>query len=191
MGNATLPVARWRYPERMKKIVLDIETTGLYAESGDRIVEIACLELIDGRRTANTYYVRINPECPVSAGAATVHGMTWGSLQHEPVFAAIARSLYAFIAGSELIMHNAPFRLSFLKAEFSRLGMPPPAKICVLTDTLVLARTLHPDEVNNLDSLCSRYGLVEVESIAPDIVHNLERLAEVYLAMVDRHIPNR
>ena len=170
----------------MKQIVLDIETTGLYAESGDRIVEIACLELIDGRRTANTYYARINPECPVSAGAATVHGMTWGSLQHEPVFAAIAATLYAFIAGSELIMHNAPFHLRFLDAEFARLGMPPLAKLCVLTDSLLLARTMHPGEKCNLDALHSRYGLIDVERLAPEIVRNLERLADVYLAMVRR-----
>ena len=86
---------------------------------------------------------------------------------------------------------NPPFHLSFLEAEFSRLGMPPLTKICVLIDTLVLAKTLHPDKANNLYALFSRYGLVEVESIAPDIVHNLERLAKVYLAMVGGKIPNQ
>ena len=170
----------------MKQIVLDIKTTGLYAESGDRIVEIAGVELIDGRRTANTYYARINPECPVSAGATAVHGMTWDSLQHEPVFATIATPLYDFIAGAELIMHNAPFHLRFLDAEFARLGVPPLAKLCVLTDSLLLARTMHPGEKCNLDALHSRYGLIDVERLAPEIVRNLERLADVYLAMVRR-----
>ncbi len=190
MSNATGRVACRRYAGRMKKIFLDLETTGLYAESGDRIVEIACLELIDGRRTKNAYYARLNPECPVSASAAIVHGMTWASLQHEPVFAEIAPALYAFIAGSELIMHNAPFRVRFLDAEFTRLGMPPLAKICVLTDTLLMARTLYPGEMNNFDAQCSRYGLAEAESSATAIVQNLERLVYVYLAMTGRQIPN-
>ena len=175
----------------MKLIVLDIETTGLHAKSGDRIVEIAGMELIDGRRTANTYYARINPECPVSAGATAVHGMTWDSLQHEPVFATIATPLYDFIAGSELIMCNAPFHLSFLDAEFKQLGIPSLTKTCVLTDTLLLARTLHPGEMNNLDALCRRYGVDQIESSAPEIVGRVEQLAEVYLAMVGGKIPNR
>ena len=170
----------------MKQIVIDIETTGLNAEGGDRIVEIACIEINKNRRTTNSFHARINPERPVEAGAAQVHGMTWSLLQQEPVFATIAVELYDFIGGSELIMHNAPFRLGFLNAEFMLLGMPPLTKTCVLTDTLLLARALHPGEANHLDALCARYRVDKAELGTVELLRDVERLADVYLAMVRR-----
>ena len=179
--SATLAVAAARYAVQMRLLFLEMETTGLHPDRGDRIVEIACIEIINSRSSTNPFHARINPERPVEAGAAQVHGMTRSSLQQEPVFASIAVALYDFVADSNLYMYNAPFRLKFLNAEFMRLGMPPLTKTCVVESTLLLARALDSGEASHLDLLCERYRVDKAELGTAGLLRDVERLAEVYL----------
>ena len=172
----------------MRQVFLDIETTGPDIASGNRVIEIACVEAIDNVNTGRVFHRRINPERVVEAGAAQVHEMTWESLKHEVVFAEIAAAFVQFIAGAELVMHNAPFRISFLNAELARLHYPPLAKFCILTDTLLLARSLNPGKRSSLDALCERYNVGDLKFADSDALHNAKRLARVYAVMTGQKV---
>src|SRR3954469_24824331 len=108
----------------MRQIVLDTETTGLNPRSGDRIIEIGCVELVNRRLTGNNFHRYINPERDSEEGALAVHGLTTEFLSDKPKFAEIVEELREYIAGAEVIIHNAPFDLGFLNAEFKRLNLP-------------------------------------------------------------------
>lgn len=167
----------------MKQIVLDTETTGLDPKQGHRVIEIAAIELA-GRKVGQRHFHRyLNPEREIDAGAAEVHGLTLERLQDEPKFADIAPSLVEFIQGAELIIHNAPFDVGFLNMEFGLLGLPPVTEICTITDTLKLAKELHPGKKNNLDALCDRYMIDNSHRTLHGALLDTELLAEVYLAM--------
>lgn len=169
----------------MRQIILDTETTGLKVEDGHRIIEIACLEMVNRRLTGEYYHQYINPEREVEAGAMAVHGITNEFLQDKPGFASIAKDLLAFIQGSELIIHNAPFDVSFLNNEFllSRLNLKPVTEYCKIIDTLQLARQLHPGQRNSLDALCKRYGVDNSKRDLHGALIDTDLLAYVYLAM--------
>jgi len=165
----------------MRKIVLDTETTGLDPKQGHRIIELAAIEL-DGRKISLRRFHRyLNPEREIEAGAVAVHGLTYERLQNEPKFSDIASSFLEFIEGSELIIHNAPFDMGFLNHELSLLGLPPLQN--EVTDTLKVAREMHPGKKNSLDALCSRYEIDNAHRTLHGALLDTELLAEVYFAM--------
>jgi DNA polymerase-3 subunit epsilon len=175
------------YGENMRQVVLDTETTGLNYEAGHRVIEIACLELIDGKRTGVTYHEYINPRCAIDAGATEVHGITYEFLRNKPTFEDVAPGFLAFIDGAELIIHNAPFDIGFLNNEL-RLTMraeKPIDERCQVIDTLVLAKQKHPGLRNSLAALVERYDIVVPEDEFVGALLDAVILSEVYLNLID------
>jgi DNA polymerase-3 subunit epsilon len=168
----------------MRQIVLDTETTGLNARSGDRIIEIGCVELVNRRLTGNNLHFYINPERDSDPGALAVHGLTTEFLSDKPKFAEIADPLRDFLKDAELIIHNAPFDIGFLEAEFALLGLPPFSQHCgEVIDTLVRAKAMFPGKRNSLDALCDRFGISNAHRTLHGALLDSELLAEVFLAM--------
>lgn len=170
----------------MRQIVLDTETTGLEVTQGHRIIEIGCVELRNRRATGQHFHRYLNPERDVDAGARAVHGMSHHDLKDKPRFGEIAEEFLQFIAGAELIIHNAAFDVGFLDAELARLPATPApqiAALCQVLDTLSLARELHPGQRNNLDALCKRYGVDNSHRELHGALLDARILADVYLAM--------
>lgn len=168
----------------MRQIVLDTETTGLNPRSGDRIIEVGCVEIVNRRLTGNNFHTYINPERDSEEGALAVHGLTTEFLSDKPKFAEIADELRDYVRDAEVIIHNAPFDLGFLDAEFARLGFPRFAThVAAVTDTLVQAKEMHPGKRNSLDALCDRYGISNAHRALHGALLDAELLAEVYLAM--------
>lgn len=165
----------------MRKIVLDTETTGLDPRQGHRIIELAAIEL-DGRKVSLRRFHRyLNPEREIEAGAVAVHGLTYERLQNEAKFADIATSFLEFIADAQLIIHNAPFDIGFLNHELSLIGLPPLQN--EVTDTLRMAREMHPGKKNSLDALCGRYEIDNAHRSLHGALLDTELLADVYFAM--------
>src|SRR4249920_2270631 len=168
----------------MRQIVLDVETTGLEASAGHRIIEIGCVEVLNRRPTGQKFHRFLNPEREIDAGALAVHGIDLARLAQAPKFAEIAVELIAFIEGAELIIHNAPFDVGFLNAEFARLSESRTvAEICKVLDTLALARSLHPGQRNSLDALCKRYSVDNSRRDLHGALLDAGILVDVYLAM--------
>jgi len=168
----------------MRQIVLDTETTGLYAKNGDRVIEIGCVEVINRRLTGNNFHHYINPERDSHEEALAVHGLTTEFLSDKPKFAEIAPSFVDYVKDAEIIIHNAPFDVGFLNAEFDRLGLPSfEDHIHAVTDSLIEARRLHPGRRNSLDALCERYGISNAHRTLHGALLDASLLAEVYLAM--------
>lgn len=168
----------------MRQIVLDTETTGLNPRSGDRIIEIGCVELINRKLTGNNFHRYVNPERDSEEGALAVHGLTTDFLSDKPKFAEIADELRDYLRGAEVIIHNAPFDVGFLDAEFSRLEVPCFAEhVDGVVDTLVRAKEMYPGKRNSLDALCDRYGISNAHRALHGALLDAELLAEVYLAM--------
>src|SRR5437763_5443613 len=168
----------------MRQIVLDTETTGLNPRTGDRVIEIGCVEIFDRKLTGNNFHRYINPERDSDEAALAVHGLTTEFLRDKPKFHEIAHELREFVQGAEIIIHNAPFDLGFLNHEFERMGLPPFVKHCSnVIDTLVQAKELHPGKRNSLDALCDRYGISNAHRKLHGALLDSELLADVYLAM--------
>ncbi len=168
----------------MRQIILDTETTGLNPASGDRIIEIGCVEMVNRRLTGNNFHFYLNPERDSDPGALAVHGLTTEFLSDKPKFAEIADSLCEYLQDAEVIIHNAPFDVGFLDAEFGRLGRPRFAThVLGIIDTLVQAKGLFPGKRNSLDALCERYGISNAHRTLHGALLDSELLAEVYLAM--------
>ncbi len=168
----------------MRQIVLDTETTGLNPRSGDRIIEIGCVEMINRRLTGNNFHQYLNPERDSDPGALAVHGLTTEFLSDKPKFAEIAAELCEFVRDAEIIIHNASFDVGFLDAELEKLGLPKFAQnVEKITDTLMQAKELHPGKRNSLDALCERYGVSNAHRTLHGALLDSELLAEVYLAM--------
>ena len=169
----------------MRQVVLDTETTGLETSQGHRIIEIGCVELVNRRLTGRHYHQYINPEREVDAGAFEVHGISNEMLADKPVFARIANEFLDFIGDAELVIHNAPFDIGFIDHEFRLLkaGHPSITQRCSIVDSLVLARTKHPGQKNNLDALCKRYGVDNSQRDLHGALLDAEILADVYLLM--------
>jgi len=169
----------------MRQIVLDTETTGLEVSQGHRIIEIGCVELFNRRLTGRHYHQYINPEREVDAGAFQVHGISNEMLNDKPKFAQVVDEFVAFVGGADLIIHNAAFDIGFINAEFGRLS-PRPANAesgRTVIDTLLLARSKHPGQKNNLDALCKRYGVDNSQRDLHGALLDAEILADVYLLM--------
>jgi DNA polymerase-3 subunit epsilon len=168
----------------MRQIVLDTETTGLNPRDGHRIIEVACIEMVNRRLTGHHLHKYINPEREIDEGAQAVHGITLEFLADKPKFADIADEFLEFINGAELIIHNAPFDLGFLNAELRRLDRVPVETICSgVTDTLRMAKELHPGKRNSLDALCERYEIDNSSRTLHGALLDTELLADVFLAM--------
>lgn len=177
----------------MRQVVLDTETTGLEPSEGHRIIEIGCVEIVNRRVSENRFHQYINPDREIDSGAIEVHGITNEMLANKPRFADVMADLLEFLQGAELIIHNAPFDTGFLNHEFALAGTggKKSAKerlqriqdFCTVTDTLALARKLHPGQKNDLDSLCRRYGVDNSSRTLHGALLDAEILADVYLVM--------
>ena len=171
----------------MREIVLDTETTGLDHAAGHRIVEIACIELLNHLPTGRAFHRYVNPERAVDAEARLVHGLDDAFLAQHPTFTALADELVEFIAEGPLVIHNAEFDLGFINAELKRLGRPPLG--CRFTDTLSLARRRFPGAQASLDALCRRFAIDLTARERHSAKLDCELLASVYLELVGGRQP--
>jgi DNA polymerase-3 subunit epsilon len=167
-----------------RQIVLDTETTGLNARLGDRVIEIGCIELLSRNVTDRHFHRYLNPGREIDEGAAKVHGLTLEFLADKPKFADIAREFVDYIAGAELIIHNAAFDVEFLDQELSLAGLKKLSDYAPgIVDTLAMARELHPGKRNGLDVLCERYAVNNSHRTLHGALLDARLLAEVYLAL--------
>jgi DNA polymerase-3 subunit epsilon len=165
-------------------IVLDTETTGLEVRAGHRVIEIGAIEIVTRQRTGRSFHQYLDPEREIDQGALRVHGLSREFLGDKPKFAAIAADFLAFIAGAELIIHNAAFDIGMLDAELARIGgLGRIADHAQITDTLALARQRYPGQRNRLDDLCKRLDVDASNRQLHGALLDASLLAEVYLAM--------
>jgi DNA polymerase III subunit epsilon len=168
----------------MRQIFLDTETTGLSPASGDRIIEIGCLEMVNRRLTGNNKHFYLNPERANSEGAFAVHGLSDEFLADKPRFAEIAAELLDYLAGAELVIHNAAFDVGFLDAELRRIERPRLAgQVARITDSLLMARNQFPGKSNSLDALCKRLEVDNSNRALHGALLDAGLLAEVYVRM--------
>lgn len=168
----------------MRQIVLDTETTGLEAAQGHRIIEIGCVELVNRRPTDNHFHHYLQPDREIDEGAIEIHGITNEFLRDKPRFEDVAEQFLEFIRGAELIIHNAAFDVGFIDHELARLGRSETVEqVCRVTDTLALARKMHPGQRNSLDALCRRYDIDNSARELHGALLDARILADVYLAM--------
>jgi DNA polymerase III subunit epsilon len=174
----------------MRQIVLDTETTGLEVRQGHRLVEIACVEMVERRLTGRHYQTYLNPDRAIDEGARQVTGIEDEFLLDKPRFAEVVEEFLAFIDGAELIIHNASFDIGFLDAELARLG-DEAGRIgdrCSVLDTLAMARERYPGQRNNLDALCKRLGVDNSRRDLHGGLIDAQLLADVYLAMTSGQV---
>ena len=167
-----------------RQIVLDTETTGLSADSGDRIIEIGCVELLNRRLTGNNLHFYLNPERDSHEDARRVHGLTTEFLSDKPKFAEVADDILTYLDGAEVIIHNAAFDVGFLDRELERVRKPAFTNfVGTVTDTLVMAKQLYPGKRNSLDALCDRLGVDNSTRTLHGALLDAELLADVYIAL--------
>jgi len=165
-----------------RQIVLDTETTGLSAESGDRIIELGCVELVGRKLTGNNLHFYFNPERAIHEDALKVHGISEDFLRDKPRFAEAADEILRYLQGAELIIHNAAFDVGFLDKELERVGKPPLAShVEKVIDTLGMAKELYPGKRNSLDALCDRLGVDNSTRTLHGALLDAELLADVYI----------
>jgi len=168
----------------LRQIVLDTETTGLSVATGDRIIELGCVELKGRRTTGEHLHLYFNPECAISEEASKIHGIRTEDLQHQPTFAAQAERILAYLQGAELIIHNASFDVEFLDRELQLAGFSPLATyVAGIVDTLALAKTQFPGRRNSLDALCMRLEIDNTHRTLHGALLDAQLLAQVYVHM--------
>lgn len=168
----------------MRQIFLDTETTGLNAESGDRIIEIGCIEMVNRRLTGNNLHFYLNPERKSHEDAVKVHGLTDEFLADKPLFAQVADELLEFLSGAEIVIHNAAFDVGFLNEELRRLKKPGIESIVArVSDSLFMAREMFPGKSNSLDALCRRLEVDNTNRTLHGALLDAGLLAEVYIRM--------
>ena len=170
----------------MRQIILDTETTGLRVEDGNRILEIAAVEMVNRKLSPPDRHLHryINPGRDSEEGALNVHGLTTSFLADKPKFADIAQEFIEFVRDAELIIHNAPFDVGFLNMELGRLGLGKITDyVSGIIDTLKEAKELFPGKRNNLDALCDRYEVDRSARTLHGALIDCELLSEVYLCM--------
>jgi len=168
----------------MRQIFLDTETTGLNPETGDRIVEIGCIEMVNRRLTGRHLHLYLNPERPGNEEAIRIHGLTDAFLADKPKFREVAAEFIEFVRGAELIIHNAAFDVGFLNAELRRVKQPKVAELAGgILDTLVMAREQYPGKANSLDALCRRLEVDNTNRTFHGALLDAGLLAEVYIRM--------
>ena len=167
-----------------RQIFLDTETTGLSAESGDRIIEIGCIEMVNRRLTGNNRHWYLNPERSSHPDAVRVHGLTDEFLADKPLFASVADDLIEFLTDAEIVIHNADFDVGFLDAELGRLGKPGVREVvAAVSDTLLMAREMFPGKRNSLDALCQRLEVDNSNRTLHGALLDAGLLAEVYIRL--------
>lgn len=166
----------------MREIIFDTETTGLDPQSGDRLVEIGCIELVNRVPTGEIFHAYYNPQRAMPAAAEAVHGLSERFLSDKPLFADGADALLAFLGDSQLVAHNAKFDFGFLNSELRKCGR---AEISLdrMVDTVAMARTLHPGAKHTLDALCTRYGIDRSHRVKHGALLDAELLAQLYIEM--------
>ena len=168
----------------MRQIFLDTETTGLSPESGDRIIEIGCVEMLNRRLSGRNLHFYVNPQRRSHEDAVKVHGLTDEFLADKPLFASVADELLAFVDGAEIIIHNAAFDVGFLNEELRRLDKPKfPGCVAQITDSLLMAREMFPGKANSLDALCRRLEVDNSNRALHGALLDAGLLAEVYIRM--------
>lgn len=168
----------------MRLVFLDTETTGLSPQSGDRIIEIGCVELVDRRPTGRNLHLYINPQRSSHPDALRVHGLTDAFLSDKPLFEAVFGELLSFVEGAEVVIHNASFDISFLDHELGRLNRPKFGDgVDKITDSLTMARELFPGKANSLDALCKRLEVDNSSRSLHGALLDAGLLAEVYIRM--------
>jgi DNA polymerase-3 subunit epsilon len=168
----------------MRQIFLDTETTGLSVEGGDRLIEIGCIEMVNRRLTGNDLHLYVNPERSSHEDALKVHGLTDEFLADKPRFSEVAEQLLAFVAGAEIIIHNAAFDVGFLDAELKRAGRASfRSHVAQVFDSLLLAREMFPGKSNSLDALCRRLEVDNSNRTLHGALLDAGLLAEVYIRM--------
>lgn len=168
----------------MRQIFLDTETTGLSPESGDRVIEIGCVEMVNRRLSGRNLHFYLNPERPNSEDAVKVHGLTDEFLADKPLFAAVADELIEYVSGAEIIIHNAAFDVGFLNEELRRLGRPKFTEfVASVSDSLTMAREMFPGKSNSLDALCRRLEVDNSNRSLHGALLDAGLLAEVYINM--------
>ncbi len=166
----------------MRQIFLDTETTGLFPDQGDRVIEIGCVELVNRKLTGKTLHLYLNPERESHEEALRIHGISNEFLLDKPKFAAAADEFLAFVSDAELIIHNAPFDLGFLNKELSLLGRPPLKDyVSSVVDTLAMAKEMFPGKRNSLDALCARLDVDNSGRTLHGALLDAELLADVYI----------
>ena len=166
----------------MREIVFDTETTGLDPKTGDRMVEIGCVEMFNLVPTGNTYHAYYNPERDMPAGAEAVHGLSSAFLSDKPLFRDTFHELLEFIGDAPLVAHNAGFDFGFLNAELTLIEREP---ICMsrMIDTVQIAKKRHPGAKLSLDALCTRYGIDRSHRVKHGALLDAELLAQVYVEL--------
>jgi DNA polymerase-3 subunit epsilon len=168
----------------MRQIFFDTETTGLEADKGDRIIEIGCVEMVNRQLTGNNLHLYINPERASHEDALRVHGLTEQFLSDKPKFAEIVDRLLDFLAGAELVIHNAPFDIGFVNAELKRLKRGVLTDhVASVRDTLLMARDQFPGKANSLDALCRRLEVDNTKRVLHGALLDAELLADVYIRL--------
>jgi DNA polymerase-3 subunit epsilon len=168
----------------MRQIFLDTETTGLSPESGDRIIEIGCVEMLNRRLSGRNLHFYLNPQRPNSEDAVKVHGLTEEFLADKPLFASVAEELMDYLAGAEIIIHNAAFDIGFLNEELKRIGRSRFNDVAAsVTDSLTMAREMFPGKSNSLDALCKRLEVDNTNRALHGALLDAGLLAEVYIRM--------
>lgn len=165
-----------------RQIVLDTETTGLSADTGDRVIELGCVELLNRKLTGNDLHIYFNPERESHEEALKVHGLTTDFLRDKPKFAALADDVVDYLRGAELIIHNAAFDVGFLNKELELAGLPPLRTfVSEVTDTLAMAKLVYPGKRNSLDALCDRFGVDRSNRTFHGAKLDAQLLADVYI----------
>ncbi|MXO91425.1 DNA polymerase III subunit epsilon [Pontixanthobacter aquaemixtae] len=167
----------------MREIVFDTETTGLDPKSGDRMVEMGCVEMVNRVATGATYHAYYNPERDMPPGAEAVHGLSSAFLSDKPLFRDTAQEFLEFIGDAPLVAHNAGFDFGFLNNELEMIDLEP-ISLDRMVDTVAIARKKHPGAKNSLDALCSRYGVDRSHRIKHGALLDAELLAQVYVELL-------
>lgn len=166
----------------MREIIFDTETTGLDPQSGDRLVEIGCVEMVNRVTTGRTFHAYFNPERDMPAAAEAVHGLSAAFLSDKPKFVERAADFLEFIEDSPMVAHNAGFDFGFINAELEMCGFEPVSRTRMV-DTVAMARVRHPGAKNSLDALCSRYGIDRSHRTKHGALLDAELLAQVYVEL--------
>lgn len=165
-----------------REIILDTETTGLDPQNGDRVIEIAAIEMLNGSITNNEFHIYINPEREIPDSAFRVHGISNEMVADKPKFREIVDDFLEFIADDPIVAHNAEFDLKFLNSELQKIGRALLGNDRMI-DTLAIARKKHPGSSNSLDALCTRYGVDRSRRVKHGALIDAEILAEVYIEL--------
>lgn len=166
----------------MREIIFDTETTGLDPKTGDRMVEIGCVEMIGKVATGESFHAYYNPERDMPIEAENVHGLSSAFLSSKPLFAESVDTLLDFLGDSPLVAHNAGFDFGFLNSELVRIGRDP-VSMERMVDTVAIARKKHPGAKNSLDALCTRYGVDRSHRVKHGALLDAELLAQVYVEL--------